>query len=238
MLELYTWATPNGHKPHILLEELGVPYVVKPVNIFKGEQLTEEFRVINPNRRIPALIDSSDPKAPVRVFESGAILLYLAEKYNRFLPQAPQRRWEAVSWLMWQMGGLGPMIGQGQHFFSYATEKHPYSIERYAKESHRLLSVMDRHLADHEFLADEYSIADIACFPWVRIHKLAGASIEEMPNLKRWYGAIRSRPAVERGMAVLREHLTGVPSTKEAHDIMFGKKQFEDSQSRAAQGSK
>jgi len=234
MLELYTWATPNGHKPHILLEELGVPYVLKPVNIFEGEQLEEGFWSINPNRRIPALIDRSDPNAPVRVFESGAVLFYLAEKYQRFLPKSPAGRWEAISWLNWQMGGLGPMLGQGQHFFSYATEKHPYSIDRYTKEGQRLLTVMDRHLGEHEYLADEYSIADIACFPWVRIHKLCNLSIEAMPNLKRWYGAIRGRPAVERGMNILRERLTGVPSTKAAHDVMFGDKQFQESKARTS----
>lgn len=234
MLELYTWATPNGHKPQILLEELGIPYVVKPVNIFEGEQLTDAYWSINPNRRIPALIDRSDPDRPVRVFESGAILLYLAETFKRFLPQSRSGRSEAISWLMWQMGSLGPMLGQGQHFWTYATEKHPYSIERYTKEGHRLLLLMDRHLADHEYLADEYSIADIACFPWVRVHKLCNLSIETMPHLKRWYGAIRSRPAVEKGMSVLRDHLTGVPNTKSAHEVMFGEKQFQESQTRSS----
>jgi GST-like protein len=227
MLELYTWATPNGHKPQILLEELGVPYVVKPVNIFIGEQFAEEYRLINPNRRIPALVDRTDPnEPPLHVFESGAILLHLAEKYGKFLPPTPGGRSRAIQWLMWQMAGLGPMLGQGQHFWTYAKEKHPYAIERYTKEGNRLLEVMDRHLADHEFLADEYSIADIACFPWVRIHKLANLSIEGMPNLKRWYGAIRARPAVDRGINILREHLTGVPNTDAAHDVMFGKSQF------------
>jgi GSH-dependent disulfide-bond oxidoreductase len=229
-LELYTWATPNGHKPQILFEELGVPYTLKPVNIFKGEQLTEEFRRINPNRRIPVLLDKTGSDvAPLRIFESGAILLHLAEKFGRFLPATAHGRSEAISWLMWQMGGLGPMVGQSQHFWSYAKEKHPYSIDRYTKEGRRLLGVMDRHLVEHDFLADEYSIADIACFPWVRIHKLANLTIEEYPHLKRWYAAIRQRPAVERGLAVLREHLTGVPNTEAAHEIMFGEIQFRDS---------
>lgn len=227
--ELYTWATPNGHKVHIMFEELGVRYDLKPVNIFKGEQLTEAFAAINPNRRIPVLIDRSVPgERPMRVFESGAILLHLAEKFGQLLPRSKHGRSEAIQWLMWQMAGLGPMLGQGQHFFTYATEKHPYAIERYSKEGRRLLTVMDRQLAEHEYLADEYSIADIACFPWVRIHKLANASMEGLEHLKRWYGAIRTRPAVGRGLEVLREYLTGVPNTKEAHDVMFGAKQFPD----------
>lgn len=228
-LDLYTWATPNGHKPQILLEELAVPYEVKPVNIFKGEQMTDEFRLINPNRRIPVLVDSTDEsEPPLRIFESGAILLHLAEKYDRFLPRTARGRSEAIQWVMWQMGSLGPMLGQAQHFFTYATEKYPYSIERYTKEGYRLFEVMDTHLEQHEFLADEYSIADIACFPWVRIHKLANISIDSFPNLARWYGVIRNRPAVGRGLNILRDHLTGVPRTKEAHDIMFGKTQFRE----------
>jgi GSH-dependent disulfide-bond oxidoreductase len=228
-LELYTWATPNGHKPQILLEELAVSYEIKPVNIFAGEQLTEAFRRINPNRRIPALVDTDGPDGkPLPVFESGAILLHLAEKYGRFLTSSPRGRSEAIQWLMWQMAGLGPMVGQGQHFWSYAKEKHPYSIDRYTKEGQRLLSVMDRHLRKHEFLADEYSIADIACFPWVRIHKLANLTIEGLPHLQRWYGAIRCRPAVDRGLDVLRKHLTGIPDTASAREIMFGETQYRD----------
>ncbi len=226
-LELYTWATPNGHKAQIMLEELGVDYELRPVNIFDGEQFAEGFGRINPNRRIPVLVDSSLPgEPPLPVFESGAILLYLAEKYDRFLPGSTRGRSEAIQWLMWQMGGLGPMLGQGQHFWSYAREKYPYSIERYTKEGRRLLEVMETQLAEREFMAGEYSIADIACFPWVRIHKLANLSIEDLPNLRRWYGAIRTRPAVDRGMNILRDQLTGVPNTDRAHDVMFGKTQF------------
>ena len=226
-LELYTWPTPNGHKPQILLEELDVPYDLRPVNIYEGEQFSEAFFRINPNRRIPALVDTNGPgQTPFHIFESGAILLHLAEKHDRFIPKDPHGRSIAIQWLMWQVGGLGPMVGQGQHFWTYATEKHPYSIERYSSESQRLLTVLDRHLSEHEFLADEYSIADIACFPWVRVHKLANASLEDLPNLSRWYGAIRNRPAVGRGLNILREHLTGVPDTPKAHDIMFGKTQF------------
>lgn len=228
-LELYTWATPNGHKPQILLEELAVPYEVRPVAIFEGEQMSDAFRLLNPNRRIPVLVDSDDEsEPPLRIFESGAILLHLAEKFGRFLPASARGRSEAIQWVMWQMGGLGPMFGQAQHFFTYATEKHPYSIERYTKEGYRLMEVMDWHLGQHEFLADEYSIADIACFPWVRIHKLANVSLEGFPNVARWYGVIRNRPAVNRGLNILRDRLTGVPNTKEAHDVMFGKTQFRE----------
>jgi GSH-dependent disulfide-bond oxidoreductase len=238
-LSLYTWATPNGHKPQILLEELAVPYEVKAVNIFTGEQLTDEFRQINPNRRIPALVDTLDGnEPPLRIFESGAILLYLAEKFQRFLPTSARGRYEAINWVMWQMGSLGPMLGQGQHFWTYAADKHPYSIERYTKEGYRLLEVMDWQLSSREYLAGEYSIADIACFPWVRIHKLANLSIERLSNLARWYGAVRKRPAVGRGLEILRDHLTGVPNTKEAHDIVFGKSQLHElDQKLAAKGS-
>lgn len=226
-IELYTWATPNGHKPQIMLEELGVPYDLKPINIFKGEQFSDAFYAINPNRRIPVLIDRTvAEEPPLRVFESGAILLYLAEKYDRFLPKNARGRAEAISWLMWQMGGLGPMVGQGQHFWTYADEKHEYAIKRYTNEGHRLLAVMDRHLAEHEYLADKYSIADIACMPWVRVHKLANLSTEDFSNVRRWYGDVRKRPAVERGMNILRENLTGVPNEAEAHEIMFGDTQY------------
>jgi GST-like protein len=227
-LELYTWATPNGHKPQIMLAELDVGYELRPVDIFNGAQLTEEFRRINPNRRIPVLVDIVAGQPPHRIFESGAILLHLADKFGRFIPDTERGRSEAIQWLMWQMAGLGPMLGQAQHFSTYATEKHAYAIERYTSEGQRLLGVMDRHLQTHEFLADEYSIADIACFPWVRIHKLANLSIEDLPNLRRWYGTIRNRPAVGRGLNVLREHLSGVPSTAAAHEVMFGKTQFRD----------
>jgi GST-like protein len=227
-LKIYSWATPNGQKVHILLEELGIPYELHPVNIFQGEQMTEDFRAVNPNRRIPAMVDEDAEGGPLRVFESGAMLLYLATKHAAFLPADPAGRWEAIAWLMWQMGGLGPMLGQGQHFHTYASEKHPYSIERYTNEGHRLLGVMERRLADHEYLAGSYSIADMACFPWVRIHKLANLSLEQLPNVRRWYGAIRSRPAVERGMEILRQHLTGVPREEKAREVMFGATQFKN----------
>jgi GST-like protein len=225
-LKLYTWATPNGQKVHITLEELGLAYELKPVNIFEGEQMQDAFKAITPNRRIPVLVDTDAPGGPLRIMESGAIMLYLADKHGQLIPQDTHGRWQAIQWLMWQMGGLGPMMGQAQHFFHYAMDKHPYAIARYTNEAGRLLAVMDAELAQREFLAGDYSIADIACFPWVRIHKLAGQSLDNFAHVRRWYGAIRTRPAVDRGMAVLREHLTGVPRTQEAHDIMFGSRQF------------
>jgi GST-like protein len=225
-LKLYSWATPNGHKPHILLEELGVPYEMHAIDIFKGAQMAPEFAAINPNRRIPALIDEEPGQKPVRVFESGAILLYLAEKFGRFLPQDRAGRMETISWLMWQMAGLGPMLGQGQHFWSYAAEKHTYAIERYTNEGMRLLGVMDDQLSSREYLAGDYTIADMACFPWVRIHKLAHLSLESFAYVQRWYGAIRNRPAVQRGLDLLRQHLTGVPNQPEAREIMFGATQY------------
>lgn len=226
-LELYTWPTPNGHKAQIMLEELGVDYVLHPVNIFEGEQFTDSFAEISPNRRIPALVDSTvSGEPPLNIFESGAILLHLAESFGQFIPNDRRGRSAAIQWLMWQMGGLGPMFGQAQHFYTYANERHPYAIDRYTKEGNRLLAVMNSRLADHEFLADEYSIADIACFPWVRIHKLANLSLDEFPNVQRWYGTVRKRPAVERGLSILRDHLTGVPNTEKAHDVMFGETQY------------
>lgn len=226
-LELYTWATPNGHKPQILLEELGVEYDVRPVNIFDGEQFTEAFGKLNPNRRIPVLVDSDGDKS-LTVFESGAIMLHLADKFDRFISKDPYTRSATLQWLMWQMGGLGPMFGQGQHFSTYAREKHQYSIDRYTKEGERLLMVMETQLSQTEYLAGDYSIADIACFPWIRVHKMANLSLEGKPNVQNWYGKIRNRAAVDRGLNVLREVLTGVPDTDHAHDIMFGKSQFKN----------
>jgi len=224
-LDLYSWATPNGHKVHILMEELDVPYKMHPVDIFSGEQFSDSFGALTLNRRIPVLVDS-DGKSPLPIFESGAIMLHLAEKFQRFIPTDTAGRSSTIQWLMWQMAGLGPMLGQGQHFWTYAREKYPYSIDRYTKEGDRLLQVMEKQLSDKEYLAGDYSIADMACFPWVRIHKLANLTLEDKPNLKRWYGDIRARPAVDRGLALLREHLTGVPNTDSAHDVMFGKTQF------------
>jgi GST-like protein len=197
MIRLYTAPTPNGRKVSIALEELAVPYTVHAVNLKTGEQKTPEFTAINPNGRIPAIMDDG-----FAVFESGAVLLYLAEKFGGLLPSTSQGRWVAIQWLMWQMGGLGPMHGQANVFNRYFPEKLPSVIARYQTETMRLFNVMDRRLAQAEYLAEEYSIADIACWPWVMQHDWAGLDISGLPNLSRWLAAVSARPAVQRGAAV------------------------------------
>jgi glutathione S-transferase len=200
MIDLFTAPTPNGWKASIMLEELGLPYAVHPINLVEGVQKQDWFQHINPNGRIPAIIDrDADDFA---VFESGAILIYLAEKTGRFLPHPPKPRSEALQWLMFQMGGIGPMQGQANVFFRYAPEKIEYAIKRYQDETARLYHVVDRRLADREFLAGEYSIADIATWPWVRIHAWAGVAVEGMPHLQRWIEGVAARPAVQRGVEV------------------------------------
>lgn len=225
MIDLYYWPTPNGLKISIMLEEVGLPYKVIPVNIGRGEQFTPEFLAISPNNRIPAIVDH-DPAgggAPISVFESGAILLYLAEKTGKLMPPDLRARYEVTQWLMWQMAGLGPMSGQLGHFRSFAPEKIPYAIERYTKEVLRLYRVMDTRLADRPFLAGEYSIADIASFPWASAHERYELSIDELPNLKRWMEAIRARPAVARGLAV-GEELKNQTLDATARQWLFGDK--------------
>ncbi len=202
MIDLYTWNTSNGKKPQILLEELGVPYNTHPVDIQKDEQFTPAFVRINPNSKIPAIVNSEGPDGkPLTLFESGAILMYIGEKFGRFFPQAPRQRWETVQWLMFQMGGVGPMFGQAHHFRRQAKEQVPYAIERYTTETRRLWGVLDARLKDNEWLAaGEYTIADIACFPWCQRHEWQGVSLDEFPNVKRWYQALAARPAVQRGV--------------------------------------
>jgi GST-like protein len=203
MIDLYTWGTPNGRKVSIMLEEVGLPYRVHPINIGKNDQFTPEFVAINPNSKIPAIVDSDGPGGrPFTVFESGAILIYLAEKAARLLPPEPRRRSEVIQWLMFQMGGVGPMFGQNHHFRRFAAEKIPYGIERYGKETERLYGVMDRRLGTVSYLAHEYSIADIATFPWVARHDFQEVDLARFPNVKRWYEAIGARPAVQSGMKV------------------------------------
>ncbi len=204
MIDLYFWTTPNGYKPLLFVEEAGVPYTIVPVNIGKGEQFEPGFLKISPNNRIPAIVDHAPASGgtPVSVFESGAILLYLAEKTGRFLPADVAGRTEALQWLFWQMGGLGPMGGQNLHFSAYAPEKIPYAIGRYAKETDRLYGVLDRRLAESEFVAGDYSIADMAILPWAARHPWQGISLPDYPNVKRWYDALAERPAVNRGMEV------------------------------------
>jgi glutathione S-transferase len=200
MIDLYTSATPNGWKASILLEELGVPYTVHPISLSKGDQKRPEYLKLNPNGRIPTIVDrEADDFA---VFESGAILIYLAEKYGRFMPQDPKGRSRVIQWLMFQMGGIGPMQGQANVFFRYAPEKIPYAIERYQTETKRLYRVLDTRLADNEYLAGDYSIADIANWSWVSLYFWAGVEVDDLPHLKRWLDVIRARPAVQRGIAV------------------------------------
>jgi len=207
MIELHSFPTPNGWKISIALEEMELPYEPHWVNIRTGEQFRPEFLAISPNNRIPAIVDRdpADGGPPVRIFESGAILLYLAEKSGRFLPRDARGRAEVTQWLFWQVGGLGPMLGQHGHFKLYAAEKIPYAIERYELETKRLYGVMDRRLSDRAYLAGEYSIADMACWPWIVTHKAQGIDLAEFPNVRRWYDALKERPALRRGYALGKE---------------------------------
>ncbi len=204
MIDLYTWSTSNGRKASIVLEELGADYTVHPIHIGKGDQFTPEFLAINPNGKIPAIVDSDGPGGvPITVFESGAILIYLAEKFGRFLPAEPVARMEVIQWLMFQMGGIGPIFGQVHHFLRAAKEKVPYGIERYGTEARRLYGVLDRRLDGRDHLAgDGYSIADIATWPWVLRHEWQQIDLADYPNVKRWFDAIGSRPAVQRGIQI------------------------------------
>ncbi len=200
MIDLYTWATPNGWKASVTLEELELPYTVKPIDITTGIQKSDEYVAINPNGRIPAIVDHDNDD--FIVFESGAIMLYLAEKAGKLLPTDPKRRSEVIQWLMFQMGGLGPMQGQANVFFRYSPEKIPAAIERYQNETRRLFGVLDKRLANREFLVEDYSIADIANWAWARIHNWAGVAIDEYPNLSRWIDQIAERPAAARGVQI------------------------------------
>jgi GST-like protein len=203
MIELYTWTTPNGRKVSIMLEECGLPYTTHAIHIGKDEQFTPQFVAINPNSKIPAIIDRDGPDGqPLTVFESGAILIYLAEKTGKFLATRGEARSDALQWLMFQMGGVGPIFGQVHHFLRAAKEPVPYAIERYGKEKDRLYGVLDKHLKDHQYLAGEYSIADMATYPWVARYEWHKMDLSTVPNVKRWYDAISARPAVQRGMAV------------------------------------
>lgn len=228
MIEAWSWPTPNGHKVHIALEELGLPYRVVPVDIGKGEQFRPEFLAITPNHRIPAIIDPDGPGGrEVRLFESGAILIYLAEKAGRLIPADPLARLACLQWLMFQMGGVGPMFGQHGHFSNYAPEKIPYAIERYANEVRRLHRVLDKRLSEAAYLAgEEYSIADIATFPWVRNPERRGIDLAEYPAVRRWHDAVAARPAVQRGVAVLAESQRTTPMTDAEREVLFGKTQF------------
>jgi len=226
-IEVWTWPTPNGHKVHIALEELGLPYQVKPVDIGAGEQFAPEFLEITPNHRIPAIVDPNGPGGrPLALFESGAILIYLAEKAGRLIPADPTARLVCLQWLMVQMGGVGPMFGQFNHFNAYAPEQLPYAIERYGNEVKRLHRVLDKRLQQAEWLAgDEYSIADIATFPWLRTAERRGIDLADYPAVARWFDAIAARPAVQAGVAVLSEHLRQGTISDAERDVLFGNKQ-------------
>jgi len=228
MIDLHYWTTPNGHKITIFLEEAGLDYKIVPVNIGKGDQFKPEFLAIAPNNRIPAILDRApkDGGAPVSIFESGAILLYLAEKTGQFLSTDLRQRYDAIQWLFWQMGGLGPMAGQNHHFNVYAVEKLPYAIDRYVKETNRLYGVLNKRLADREFIAGDYSIADMASYPWIVPYEKQSQNIDDFPHLKRWFTAIAARPAVERAYARASEVNPdfGQPSirTEAERQLLFG----------------
>ncbi|MBS0452008.1 MAG: glutathione S-transferase N-terminal domain-containing protein [Proteobacteria bacterium] len=227
-IDVYSWPTPNGHKVHIMLEECGLPYRVHPVNIGKGDQFAPEFLAISPNNKIPAIVDPQGPDGkPISLFESGAILVYLAGKTGKFLPQGERERYDVLQWLMFQMGGVGPMLGQAHHFRMYAPEKIAYAVDRYTNEAKRLYGVIDRQLARHRFIAgNDYTIADIAIFPWLRSWQNQGIVLEDYPSLKKWFDGIAQRPAVERGVKVLAELRKPITDDK-SREVLFGKTQYE-----------
>ena len=228
MIDLYTWPTPNGHKVHIMLEEVGLGYTVIPVNISAGDQFDPAFLEISPNNKMPAMVDKDGPGGrPYALFESGAILLYLAEKTGKLLPDETRQRYTVIQWLMFQMGSIGPMLGQAHHFRAYAPEPIPYAIDRYTNEANRLYNVLDVRLRGHEYLANEYSIADIAVFPWLRSHERQGVNMDDYPQVKRWFDAIAERPAVKRGLEVLADRRRPGPITEEEREIMFGARQYQ-----------
>lgn len=224
MIDLYFWTTPNGYKPLMFLEEAAVPYKLVPVNIGAGDQFKPDFLKIAPNNRIPAMVDHEPAGGgkPISIFESGAILLYLAEKTGRFLPADLRGRQEVLQWLFWQMSGLGPMAGQNHHFAHYAPEKIPYAIDRYVKETERLYAVLNHRLADREFVAGDYSIADMASYPWIKSHERQSQDLNDFPHLKRWFEAIAARPATVRAYEKGKALNTNPTMTEEAKKLLFG----------------
>jgi GSH-dependent disulfide-bond oxidoreductase len=232
MIDVYSWPTPNGHKVHIMLEEcglrLGRDWQVHPINIGQGDQFAQDFLKISPNNKIPALVDPNGPDGqPISLFESGAILLYLAARTGKFLPKSDRAKWKVLEWLMFQMGGVGPMLGQAHHFRLYAPEKFDYAVNRYTNEAKRLYGVMDRQLAHHEYIAGkQYTVADIAIFPWLRSWQNQGIDWADHPRLKVWFDTIAARPAVQRGVAVLADARKPLTDDK-SRDVLFGKTQYE-----------
>lgn len=227
-IDLYYWPTPNGWKVSIMLEESEIPYNVIPVDISAGDQFQPDFLEISPNNKMPAIVDPDSPDGkPLALFESGAILLYLADKTGQFIPSTPRDRYTVVQWLMFQMGGIGPMLGQAHHFRQYAPEKIPYAIDRYTNETTRLYRVLDKRLAQVEYVAGDYSIADMAIFPWIVPYERQGQDLVDYPNLKRWFDAINERPAVQRGLALLQEQRVNPNMDEKAREILFGTRQLE-----------
>jgi GSH-dependent disulfide-bond oxidoreductase len=228
MIEVFSWATPNGHKVHIMLEECGLPYRAIPIDIGAGDQFKPEFLKISPNNKIPAITDPNGPDGkPISLFESGAILIYLAAKTGKFMPKSDRVRYEVLQWLMFQMGSVGPMLGQAHHFRMYAPEKIEYAIGRYSNEAKRIYGVIDRRLAQSAWLGgSDYSIADIATFPWLRSWQNQGIALSDYPHLQAWFDKIAKRPAVERGVKVLADLRRAIRTDKEK-EILFGKTQYE-----------
>ena len=228
MIDVYSMATPNGHKVHIMLEECGLPYRAHNIDIGKGDQFKPEFLAISPNNKIPAIVDPDGPDGqPISMFESGAILVYLASKVNKFLGKTDREKFIVLQWLMFQMGGLGPMLGQAHHFRIYAPEQIEYAVNRYTNEAKRLYGVMDKQLSKHRYIAgDEYTIADIACFPWTRSWKNQGIDWEDFPNAKRWHNEIAARPAVQRGVQVLADLRKPLLDEK-SKEMLFGAAQYQ-----------
>ncbi|VVE67389.1 Disulfide-bond oxidoreductase YfcG [Pandoraea anapnoica] len=227
MIQVYSWATPNGHKVHIMLEECGLAYHAHAVDIGAGDQFKDEFLAISPNNKIPAIVDEDGPDGkPISLFESGAILLYLAGKTGRFLPEDVRGKYETLEWLMFQMGGVGPMLGQAHHFRIYAPEKIDYAIKRYTNEARRLYGVLDKRLGDHPYVAgDMYTVADIAIWPWLRSWKNQGVELSDFPNIHKWFEAIEARPAVQRGIKVLADARKPLQDDK-AREMLFGATQY------------
>ncbi|HET7395637.1 MAG TPA: glutathione S-transferase N-terminal domain-containing protein, partial [Gammaproteobacteria bacterium] len=226
-IELYYWPTPNGHKITIFMEEAGLPYQVHPVDIGNGDQFKPDFLKLSPNNKMPAIVDPDGPDGkPLAIFESGAILMYLAEKTGKYLPASIRERYQVIEWLMFQMAGLGPMLGQAHHFRGYAPEKLPYAIERYTKEASRLYGVLDRRLAGQDYVAGEYSIADMAIYPWIISHERQGQNLADFPYLKRWFERVGARAAVQRGIAVLEER-RGAAMSDKARQNLFGEAQYQ-----------
>jgi len=228
MIDLYVWPTPNSFKISIFLEETGLPYRVIPVDIQAGDQFKPDFLKISPNNKMPAIVDPDGPGGkPYSLFESGAILMYLAEKTGKLMPKDMAGKYRVVQWLMFQMGGIGPMLGQAHHFRQYAPEQIEYAVKRYTNEASRLYGVLDRRLGENQWLADDYSIADIAVFPWLRSHERQGQKLEDFPNVKRWFETINARRAVQKGLELMKDKVRTGPMSAQAKEVMFGATQYQ-----------